>query len=228
MDRRSFVRASALGLVGIGSLAGCSGSSPNPPRQSEVFDELQISSGTLQIPLVSDPRVESRADVSASLNVAPSALPIVGSARAQKGGGRGGGATGRGSGGYRSAPHGAHGRAIYHGHDDDDEWRREHDDEIRTYQAAVAAVGIAHLGTADEYSNDPPEPGPVDWDNQWEDPEQQTLTYGEVRPGWYRVGSKLEAEQGSHDFGWEAVDFEVDEDGSSYDVENPWKVSPRL
>lgn len=229
MQRRSFIRAGVLGLAGIGTLAGCSGSSSaNPPRQSEVFNQVQVSSGTIEVPLVADPIVESRADVEASLNVGASVLPIVGVANAQKGGGRGSGATGRGTGGYSTAPHGRHGRAIYHGHDDDDDWREDHRDEIETYRASHQRVGLAYLGSDDQYSDDPPEPGPVDWDQTWSDPEEQTVTYENVQQGWYRVGSKLQAEQGSHDFGWEAVDFEVDEESSGYEIENPWKVSPRL
>ncbi|WP_018258539.1 hypothetical protein [Halomicrobium katesii] len=228
MRRRSFVRASVFGLAGVGSLAGCSGSTSTPPRESDVFDELRVSSGTLEVPLVEEPVVESRADVEASLDIAASGLSIVGTARGQKGGGRGGGATGRGTGGYVTAPHGHHGRAIYHGDDDDDEWRDDHRDEIEQYQAAHQRVGLAYLGSDDQYSDDPPGPGPVDWDETWSDPGKQTLTYENVRPGWFRAGSKLEAERGTHDFGWEAIDFEVTEEGGGYQIENPWKVSPRL
>jgi hypothetical protein len=220
-----------MGLATLGALAGCLGGSPNPPRQSEVFNELSVSSGTLRIPLVSTPTVESRADVEASLgdlDADASSLSIVGSARAAKGSGRGSGATGRGSGGYSSAPHGRHGRAIYHGHDDDDDWREEHRDEIERYQATHQKVGLAYLGSDAQYSDDPPEPGPVDWDETWTSPKKDTLTFENLQQGWYRVGSKLVAKQGSHEFGWEAVDFEVDRESSSYDIENPWKVSPRL
>jgi len=167
--------------------------------------------------------------VEASLRLDPaSSFALVGSARAQKGRSGGSGATGRGSGGYRSAPHGRHGRALYHGDDDDDEWREDHRDEIEEYRATHQRVGVASLGSDSQYSDDPPEPGPVDWDETWSEPESETLTYGDVQPGWYRVGSQLQAENGSHDFGWESVDFQVAESESGYEIENPWKVSPRL
>lgn len=49
------------------------------------------------------------------------------------------------------------------------------------------------------------------------------------QPGWYRIGTKLETPNGKHDFGWEAIDFRVEEtDDGSYEVTEEWKVSPRL
>jgi hypothetical protein len=60
---------------------------------------------------------------------------------------------------------------------------------------------------------------------QTRDP-SETLAYDEVREGWYRVGGKLEAENANHDFGWEAVDAEVNELGGEYEVDTEWKISP--
>ena len=155
--------------------------------------------------------------------------PPIGVAAAQKGG-RGAGATGRGAGEYSSAPHNSHGRAVYHGHRDDDDWREDHEDEITEYDATIQTVAIGYMGTTDEYSDDPPPVGPLDeWDQRWDDPETgTTLTMDVGEEGWYRVGAELTSANGSHDFGWESVDFEIDGSEGSYEVENPWQVSPRL
>lgn len=244
MRRRSFIRASAGGIVALGFLAGCSSDQQQPPpRRSKVFGELAVSDRALEIPLAADPTVESRVDISPNqgqvrASQAGPGAPVgldevapVGNARAGGRGGRGGrgsGAQGRGAGGYGSAPKGRHGRAIYYGHDDDDEWREDHRDDIDRYQATHQTAAIAYLGSAASYSDDPPGPGPVEWDETWENPDPKTLTYGTLHEGWYRAGSHLTAENASHDFGWEVVDFEVTGSKGSYSVENPWKVSPRL
>ncbi|MCU4799276.1 hypothetical protein OB920_02685 [Halobacteria archaeon HArc-gm2] len=232
--------------MALGFLAGCSsGQQQSPPRQSKVFGELTVSGEAIEIPLVADPTVESRADISpnqaqisaSQADTSPSVglddVAPVGNARAGGRGGRGGrgaGAQGRGAGGYSSAPKGRHGRAIYHGHpdDDDDEWRADHVDDLDRYQATHRTAAIAFLGPTASYSEDPPGPGPVEWDETWENPDPKTLTYSNLQRGWYRAGSHLTAENASHDFGWEVVDFEVTGSEGNYRIENPWKVSPRL
>lgn len=231
MRRRRFIRAaSALGTLGFAGCFGFGGGSNNPPpRQAEVYQDISASDGEVTVALVPDPEVESRADIDASGVLTLGFAPPVGVAAAQKGG-RGAGATGRGAGEYSNAPHNSHGRAVYHGHRDDDEWREDHADEIREYDAAVRTVAIGYMGTNEEYSDDPPPVGPLDeWDQRWDDPQpDSTLSMSVAEEGWYRVGANLASESGSHDFGWESVDFEVDESGGSYEVENPWQVSPRL
>jgi hypothetical protein len=236
MDRRRFLTRSGVALGATAGLTGClglfGGSAAPPPRESEVFEEIQAQDSALQIQLDNQPMVESRADVSSSL-AAPetgglvAALSPVGVARGAKGGR---GATGRGSGGARSAPRSSHGRAKYLGGDYDD-WEDEHEDEIERYTPALAAVGIAYLASDDAYADNPPGPGepPGGWDRTIDNPDPgQQISHDTVREGWYRVGSHLRARNGNHDFGWEAVDFEVDTDGSSPQVDTEWKISPRL
>jgi len=194
-----------------------------------VYEDIEASSGNIVVETEPNPWVKSREDVSASLALQVG-LPV-GRAAAAKGGGRGKGATGRGSGGWSDAPHYRKGRAVYHGHEEDDDWREEHEDEIEKYDATLATAGIVYLGTEDEYSDDPPPVGRPDqgWDQTWDDPspdQQLSVTVEEV--GWYRVGTKLEAEDGDHNFGWESVDFEVEESDDGFTVDNRWQVSPRI
>jgi hypothetical protein len=236
MDRRKFLQSSA-GLVAAASLAGCSGGgdTPPPPRRSRVFADVSIQQQAVSVQLVQQPRVESRKAVGNDGNLASllGGLSPVGVASAQKGGR---GATGRGKGGYSSAPKGRHGWALWHGHDDADDWREEHDDEIRMYPADVSKMGLAYLGTDDQYEDDPPGPGPVPWDESWDDPEEgteATASLGAVSPGstpaegWYRVGVRLVHEDGGADFGWQGVDLEVDKEGS-WIVDKAWHVKPRV
>ena len=228
--RRVLQAASALGTLGLAGCFGFGGGSSNPPpRQAEVYEQISANDGEVTVALEDDPEVESRAEIDGGAALSLGFAPPIGVAAAQKGG-RGAGATGRGTGAYSGAPHNSHGRAIHHGRDDDDEWREDHADEIEEYDAAIQTVAIGYMGTTDEYSDDPPPVGPLDeWDQRWDDPEpDSTLSMSVDDEGWYRVGAELTSESGSHDFGWESVDFEVDESGGSYEVENPWQVSPRL
>jgi hypothetical protein len=187
-----------------------------------VFEEIQVQERSLQVRLDPDPWVESRADIAASIaDDAVEQVPPVGVAAAATGRG----APGRGRGGAAAAPLSSHGRAKWHGDDDDDEWREDHSNELQQFGVAIAAVGIAYLGATEAFKEDPPGAGPVDWDMQTRDP-SETLAYDEVREGWYRVGGKLEAENANHDFGWEGVDAEVNELGGEYEVDTEWKISP--
>ncbi|PSP80046.1 hypothetical protein BRC81_02285 [Halobacteriales archaeon QS_1_68_20] len=235
MRRRRFVASGAT--VGALTLAGCLGSSPTPPpRRSEVFEAVGADGTSLQMNLAGQPVVESRADVDAaegsgsfgSVVAALAALNPVGTAAAAKGGGGGRGATGRGSGEHGSAPKNHNGHAKYHGGDYDD-WREEHEDEVETYQAEVALLAIGFIGTDPQMEDSPPEPGPIDWDETWQDPQpDQDITYEPPRTGWYRTGAKLEAKGANHSFGWECLDFRVNDANETVEVDNVWKVSPRL
>jgi hypothetical protein len=229
MRRRRFLQVGIA--AGVAGLAGCTsfggGGNRPPPRKSAVFQTITVNEGTLAVELESDPWVNSRAEVDAS--TALSVAPPIGVAAGDKGGSRGVGATGRGSGGWISAPK-RRGYAVYHGYDDDD-WREDNRDEVRQYDAVPVTVGLGYLGTAAAYSEDPPEVGRLEqgWDQTWSDPEAgQQLTMSLEQPGWYRIGTELQSENGDHNFGWESVDFEVDQEGEGYDVENPWKISPRV
>lgn len=245
MQRREFLRAAgALGAAG--AVAGClGGGAAPPPRQSEVFEQIQAQGEKLQIQIEPNPAVESRADVSApsaqrriaggdvldldALGRAVGALSPVGVASAAKGRGGGGrGATGRGTGGARTAPTGTHGRAKYHGGDYGDDWRENHQNDIEYYRARVATVGIARIGSPLDQGSELPGAGPVDWDETWDVSAGEKVSYDVSVEGWYRTGSHLVAPEGGHDFGWEAVDSKVVETGSGFEVQERWKVSPRL
>ncbi|WP_436926384.1 hypothetical protein [Halosimplex amylolyticum] len=236
MQRRRFVQGSAGLLAGLG-LAGClGGNNSPPPRRSEVFDDVALQNEQLQIQLLSDVEVESRQENQGNLDAggAVASLAPVGVARAAKGAG------GRGSGGYSSAPkHPRHGWAIWHGGSYSDDWRDDHRDEIRMYDATVATLAVAYLGSDSDYENDAPGPGPgeVSWDETWEDPENGTekaVDIGAISPGdgpregWYRVGTELVSKDGSTDFGWQSVDFEVDDELSGWQVDKAWYVKPRV
>lgn len=248
MNRRRFLRISGSGLaLSTASLAGCLSSDDDPPpREAEVFEDVSIADGVMEISLVSEPTVESRADV-ADAAIAPALAPI-GVARAgsrsSSGSGSGSsvsGATGRGTGGYSSAPKDdRHGWAIYGGHTHSGGgWRDDHEDEITTYTAAVAALGVAYMGRNSEYQQDSPGPEPIPWDEEWSDPEPGTTLEADLaavsgdgstaREGWYRVGTHLESQNGAVDFDWQAADFKLERgsDGGLA-VDEAWHVRPRL
>jgi len=229
MKRRTFLQATGVGMASVASLAGCLGGSERaPPRTSNVFREFDMTTEEIQFPLVEDPWVETRADSAVNANVAGSgrsSLSLVGDARGQT---TGGGAGGRATGGFSSAPHDDRGRAIFRGNEDDDEWRREHSDEIAQIPATYERIGVTFVGVATAYSDDPPGTGPLEWDHIWSSPAAEMLTYDDIGLGWYRVGAKLSAREADHDFGWEAVDFKIGRMGVGYRIESPWKISPRV
>ncbi|SFR67702.1 hypothetical protein [Halogeometricum limi] len=235
MRRRRLLQLSGVAVTA--AVAGCLGNNPPPPRRSNAISDVALGdqSESLTVNVADDPWVMSRYDADTSGSLAePSsvlaALSPVGLASAQKGGGRGGsGATGRGTGGYTTAPRTGHGYAVYHGGDDDDEWYENHRDEVQRYGAAAGALGFAYLGSNAAFTDDPPGPGPVPWDEKRTEP-SDTETFDLSRPGWYRVATKLDGENVNHDFGWAAVDVRVDSQfgQDSYDIEEEWKVSPRI
>lgn len=232
MQRRDFLR-SAAAAGGVAALAGCSilgGSNAPPPRRSNAIASVEPQNGALRIEPADDAWIESRKDASAPVIsglLAP--LSPVGGARAAKGGGGGGrGATGRGTGGYGSAPRTSKGRAWWHGGAYANGWRDDHDDEIQRYRAAIAAIGVAFLGSDDRFEDDRPGAGEVPWDETFRDVEE-TMSYEISREGWYRVGARMQGRNGNTNFGWEAVDMEIDRTaGGEYVVDEKWKVSPRL
>ena len=237
MKRRTFVRGSAGLTAGLG-IAGCLGFGGNnspPPRRAEVFEDVSLNGREMQISLMSNPRVETRAenvqgDIAAG-GVVTALLPV-GVARAAKGAGS------RGAGGYSNAP--SHWRhrswAVWHGGAYTDDWRDDHDDEIDEVQASVATLGVAYIGSDNDYENNTPGPGPVDWDRTWDDPSggaEITADIGALSPGsgpregWYRIGTQFESSNGTIEPEWQAVDFEVDND-ASWRVDKAWYVAPRV
>ncbi|WP_206425092.1 hypothetical protein [Halosimplex salinum] len=220
-------------VAGLG-LAGClGGNNSPPPRKAKVFDDVSLDGTQMQIQLESDVEVESRLEAQDDLDAggAVGALLPVGRARAAKGAGA------RGAGGYSSAPKGRHGWAVWHGGSYGDDWRDDHDDDIKMYDATVATLGVAYLGSDDSYQNDPPGPGPVSWDEKWDDPSEgdaksvdlAAISPGsDTREGWYRVGTELVADDGSRNFDWQAADFEVDNDVGRWNLDKEWHVKPRV
>lgn len=234
MDRREFLAKGTVTVGTLTGLAGCfglfGGNSPPPPRESHVFQPVQMRNGQVRVELENDLWVRSRADVGARLEPAaagfvddPGDLSPVGVASAKKG------AKGRGTGGYGRAPRDRHGRAILYGHDDDDDWYENNEDEIRRYGAVVTAMGVAYLGSDAQFENNPPGPGrpPGGWDRTVSDP-SGAIAEPVDSEGWYRVGAELQAANGSHVFGWEAIDMEVDREAGGMQLDEQWKVSPRI
>lgn len=213
----------------MGGIAGCLGSTPPAPRRSTVFEDVSARDGTIAVSLESDPWVESRKDLGSSGDVAASGgLLPVGRAEAAKGGGGGGtGAVGRGSSTKWSSAPSHNGHAVYHGRRDDD-WREENSEEISRYDARIKNVGIAYIGGPGDDEDNLPGVKKPDWDQTWTVSAGESVTLDSVRPGWYRVGSQLQAEEYDQSFNWEYLDFEVEKEGDGFEVEEPWKVSPRL
>ena len=237
MHRRTFLRGTAaLGLSG--GLAGCSGllgSTEPPARKAWLFEDVAVAGTQMTIDVDSNPQVESRKEPTQNAGIvgmAAAGLPV-GVARGAKGKG------GRGSGGYSSAPnHHRHGRwAVWHG-GGHNSWRDDHEDELKRYPAAIETLGVAYLGSDAAYEQDPPGPGPSDvsWDRTWEhvsDGATKTVDLsdispsGDVREGWYRVGTELTAENDGLDFEWQSVDFEIDKQLGT-EVDKAWYVAPRV
>jgi len=233
MNRREFLTKGTLTVGAVTGLAGCfglfggNGRDGPPPRQSQVFEVTEVQNGQLVVPLEDDTWVMSRADAQGRVEPAsagfsdPGDLSPVGVASAAKG-------SGRGKGGYSSSPKGRHRhRALLFGRDDDDDWYEDHEDEIQRYSVAVAAVGIAYMGSDAQFENNPPGPGPVDWDRTVSNPSGQ-VTEALDAEGWYRVGAQLEGEGVDQNFGWEAIDMEIDRTASGMQKDEQWKVSPRI
>jgi hypothetical protein len=230
MNRRTYLRTCGIAAAGgLATLAGCSGNNQPPPRESSVIEEIDVNGDALVIDLESDSnqwiKTREELDAATSIGGTVSSLSPVGVASARKG------ATSRGSrSGYRNAPDSpTNGRAWWGGGDYVDDWYEDHRGEIDRVPVGVAAIGVAYLGTNDEFKENPPGPGKPDesWDKTYDDPS------GTVKPdlasngaGWYRIGAKVTPEAGgSLAKPWEAVDLRVDGNGN---VEENWKVSPKI
>jgi hypothetical protein len=244
MDRRRFLLASGL-TAGTVGLAGCTsipliggGGQTPPPRKSSVFTDVEASEQGIVLELPDQPWIQSRAEIGNSGALAPpdaagllGGLSPVGLASAAKGGAVG--ATGRGDGGASRAPRSTHGYAKWHGGDGDDydDWREEHDDDVDRYDAAIAAVGVAYLGSNAQYDDNEPGPGkpPGGWDETMSSVDGNQVVYEtDPQSGWYRSGARLEAPGTDHTFGWESVDYMVERAGGGPKVDRAWKISPRL
>lgn len=253
MKRREFLATTAVAST-IG-LAGCSTQKEAPPRESEVFEAVQVSSNALTVHAESEPLVQTRMqegtastseegeggtdtentsgenDTQSSLSgiagVLGSISPV-GVASAAKGG--------RGRGVPRSngkVVKGRNGRVKWRG-GTYAVWWNDHEDEVKTITPVIAGIGVAQLAkpSADEDSLPGPGKPPEGWDETWTKEEYQgeNIQYEGIQAGWFRVGGHLVDQDSDRDLGWEAVDLKVTESdtGDGYEVERKWKVSPSL
>lgn len=235
MQRRDFLAKGALTVGAATGLAGCFGlfgGSPAPPRDSHVFEPLRIQNGQAVVGLEDQLWLKSRADVgSGRLRAARAGvlggldlgeLSPVGTAKAAKG------ASGRGTGGYITAPKDRHGRAILYGDDDDDDWYSNKGNSISQYSVVPVAAGLAYLGSDARFEDNPPGPGQVPWDMTVSNPDGEMAMPLDRGPGWYRVAVELSAANANYNFGWESIDFEVDRAADGLELDEQWKVSPRI
>lgn len=250
MNRRNFIRKTGIAAtISVGLLAGCTGAGDGeaPPRESEVFSEVNVQENTIEVSLEDVPTVQSRASIDSSggssgngnsnndtqsrIASALSTVSPVGVASAAKGrGGRGAsaGAGVRSTGGAV----GRNGRAKYGGGTGGTYvmWWNNHEDDVEEYETRVKKVGKAKIAEPDVAEEDLPGPGTPDdgWDEEVGSPEA-TASFTADGPGWYRIGSHLVSQRGNHDFGWESVDILLTEgDDGTLQKEEEWKVSPRL
>lgn len=233
MDRRSYIRV--CGAVAVGSsglLAGCLGGGGNgpPPRRSSIIEEVSVTDGTLVIEPEpqSDRWVDSRRDIDTEQNSVAGTLRSlwpVGRAQAQKGRG----ARGRGSGGYSDAPRTSNGYAWYGASGGHTGWYNNHSDEVTRFPVALGTIGVAYIGSNERFQQRSPGPGPLDWDETYDDP-SGTVTAPMPSPrreGWYRVGTEVRVD-GNTDLGWECLDCRVEDSAGGYEITERWKVSPRI
>jgi len=250
IDRRTLLRTSGIVATGgLTSLAGCIGSSEEPPpRRSNVIEDVELSADGSALRIdpfgESDRWVQSRRELAvdasagsddgtdtesaASLSLLATLSPV-GTARAAKGRG----ATGRGSGGYSSAPRTANGRAWFWGGTYTNGWYNDHDDEVSQYPVDIATLGVAYIGSNARFEEQDPGPGPVNWDDTYDSPTNDEIetSVQDVQPGWYRVGANIVVAEGPDegtDLGWECLDLRVEQTVDGKAITERWKVSPRI
>ena len=240
------------GIVAAGGLtavAGCLGTNNEPPpRRSNVIDEVELAADGSALRIdpygESDRWLQSRRDLdadpasgsgdgtdtesTASLS-ALAALSPVGRARAAKGRG----ATGRGSGGYRSAPRTANGRAWFWGGSYTNGWYDDHDDEVSQYPVDIATLGVAYIGSNTRFEEQDPGPGPINWDDTYDSPTDEAIetSVRDLQPGWYRIGANTVVAEGPDegtDLGWECLDLRIEQTLDGKEITERWKVSPRI
>jgi hypothetical protein len=240
MKRRTFI--AGLTSTGLISIAGCTSTSETPPpRRSDVIENIEIENNELVIEQYEDSEqwVASRRELSEvnanTVSTGISSLSPIGVAEAKGRGGRG--ATSRGSGGrsFSSAPKTRSGRGFYGGGPYVGTWYNDHDDEVERYPVDVKNLGVAYIGTNEEFSELNPGPGEINnWNESLTDPDEEiAVSVNELESGWYRVGADVALDASGSgvdevDFGWEAVDVRVEETSAGKEITERWKVSPRI
>jgi hypothetical protein len=222
MKRRTFVRG-AIGVGTVAALAGCSGDSSPPPRESEVVENIGIDSGAFRAKLEPNPVIQTRRvgeeesiSFDSVASVAGSLSPI--GVVAAKGKARGAGAR-------AASARGRHGRPKWAG-GAYGVWWDNHEDEVEEEACEIAECAIARIAPESAEEQQLPGAGPVAWDKRWTNVEAgQTVSWDEfAEDGWYRFGVRVVDSEDGTDYGWESVDLEV-ENGR---IDEKWKVSPRL
>lgn len=250
IDRRTLLRTSGIVATGgLATLAGCTGSSEEPPpRKSNVIEDVALSADGSVLSIdpfgKSDRWVQSRrkmdtdassgsgdqtdTGLTASLSLLATLSPV-GTAQAAKGRG----ATGRGSGGYSSAPRTANGRAWFWGGAYTNSWYNDHDDEVSRYPVDITTLGAAYIGSNARFEEQDPGPGPIKWDDTYNSPSDEAIetSVRDMQPGWYRVGANIVVAEGPDegiDLGWECLDLRVEQSAGGKEITERWKVSPRI
>jgi hypothetical protein len=214
--------------------------------QREIDEEERPYSGDRTREETNNPSENTTTNGSAaSISAVLSGLSPVGVASAAKGRG----ATGRGSiggsSGYKSAPKTSGGRARLYGGAYVGTYYNDHEDDIDQYPVEVTTLGVGYIGGEEQFAEQDPGPGPINWDERINDNIEGEIDVnavdvntgvvsgdGELEDGWYRVGTNIavpkDDENGVVDMGWEAIDFKVETEGGEKQITERWKVSPRL
>jgi len=248
MNRRQFLARSGIALgVAVGT-AGCTGASEDtPPRESEVFESITATNSQLTVALESQPVVQSRQNLSEAVGRPAGGVSGALADLSPVGVASGAETTGteadpRGRGNADAAPRSRNGRAKWRG-GDHEEWWDENGDDVDEYNVSFGGGGFFFYGSTEEFRQNLPGPGPLDWAQKINSVERDELIWQhDVSEGWYRVGIELLYNDDS--LGWEAVDFQVQEvdqetttaenetdsgnDEPSYEVVTEWKVSATL
>ena len=256
MKRRMLIRA-LIGSIAVGGTAGCirafqSDQSP-PPRKSNVIRDISVMNNgeTLRITIVPDESrwVMTRREMNAAslqaqyvdttnplgwnhraimeIDAGLDTVSPIGTVEAAKGRG----ATGRGRGGFSSAPRTSNGRAWYGGGAYAGAWYNNHDDEVSRVPVTIDTLGIGFIDDNDTFTERSPGPGPINWDTTYDDPTGDIQSDLNPRSGWYRVGAEINAELaggGTRPLGWECIDLRVRSNGNDEEITKKWKVSPRI
>lgn len=238
MDRRKYLSYSGIALAGV-ALGGCLNDSNDapPPRKSDVIEEVSLAEdgSALVVRLVpqGDRWVMSRRDIDQKGGVEQTAnsittLSLVGTARAAKGRGT----TSRSSTSHSSAPKTSKGRAWYGGGGYVGGWYGNHDDEVSEYSVDIDELGVEYIGDNDTFEEQDPGPGPVSWDETYDDVSGSIeTTVQDARRGWYRIGANVvvpSSDSGDGDLGWECLDIRVESRPDGKEITERWKVSPRI
>jgi len=256
MKRRMLIRT-VIGSIAVGSTAGCirafqSDDQSPPPRKSNIIRDISVTNSGEIIKVTTAPdesqwvmtrqeidAASSRAQVEntnnqiswhqraiAEVDSGLDAVSPIGTVEA-----KGRGATGRGRGGFSSAPRTSNGRAWYGGGAYAATWYDNHDNEVSRVPVTINMIGIGFIGDNDTFTERSIGPGPINWDTTYNDPTGDIRSDLSPRSGWYRVGAEVNAELaggGTQPLGWECIDLRVRSTGNDEEITKKWKVSPRI